>query len=80
MKEKKGGCCKDEHKQAQLKTEHQKSTSLQFIQFSDVSALITQIADFNLKGTAFCLDFPVSNTPPKIPKERLYIFHSLFLI
>lgn len=80
MKEKKGGCCKDEHKQVKLKTEHQKSVTAQYIQFLDVPALVTPIVDYSFKGTPIALDFPVSNAPPKIPRERLYILHCVFLI
>jgi len=80
MKEKKGGCCKDEHKQVKLKTEHQKSATAQYIQFLDVPALVTPLTDFSFKGTPIALDFPVSNAPPKIPRERLYILHCVFLI
>ena len=80
MKEKKGGCCKDEHKQVKLKTEHQKSATAQYIQFLDVPALITPVADFSFKITPTSLAFPVSNAPPKIPRERLYILHCVFLI
>lgn len=80
MKEKKGGCCKDEHKQVKLKTEHQKSATAQYIQFLDVPALITPVADFSFKVTPTSLAFPVSNAPPKIPGERLYILHCVFLI
>lgn len=80
MKEKKGGCCKDEHKQIKLKTEHQKGATAQYIQFLDVPALVTPIADYSFKGTPIALEFPVSNAPPKIPRERLYILHCVFLI
>lgn len=80
MKEKKGGCCKDEHKQVKLKTEHQKNATAQYIQFIDVAALVTPVADFSFKGTYISLDSPVSNAPPKIPRERLYILHCVFLI
>lgn len=80
MKEKKGGCCKDEHKQVKLKTEHQKSVTAQYIQFLDVPALVVPIADFSFKGTSISLDFPVSNAPPKIPRERLYMLNCVFLI
>lgn len=80
MKEKKGGCCKDEHKQVKLKTEHQKSATAQYIQFLNVPALITPVADFSFKVTPTSLAFPVSNAPPKIPRERLYILHCVFLI
>lgn len=80
MKEKKGGCCKDEHKQVKLKTEHQKSATAQYIQFLDVPALVTPLTDFSFKAAAVSLNFPVSNAPPKIPRERLYILHCVFLI
>lgn len=80
MKEKKGGCCKDEHKQVKLKTEHQKSATAQYVQFLDVPALVVPMVDFSFKGTPISLDFPVSNAPPKIPRERLYILHCFFLI
>ncbi|MBK7345852.1 MAG: hypothetical protein IPI98_02770 [Chitinophagaceae bacterium] len=80
MKEKKGGCCKDEHKQVKLKTEHQKSATAQYIQFLDVPALTTPVADFSFEIKPASLAFPVSNAPPKIPRERLYILHCVFLI
>ena len=80
MKEKKGGCCKDEHKQLKLKTEYQINAITQYFQFIDTQVLLTPVAEFNFKGTAGSLTFPVSNAPPKIPKERLYILHCFFLI
>lgn len=80
MTEKKGGCCKDEHKQVKLKTEHQKSAITQYFQLLDAPALVTPIADFSFKTTSVSLKFPVSNAPPKIPRERLYILHCVFLI
>jgi hypothetical protein len=80
MKEKKGGCCKDEHKQVKLKAEHQKSATAQYIQLLNVPALVTPIIDFGFKGESISLNFPVSNAPPKIPNQRLYILHCVFLI
>jgi hypothetical protein len=80
MKEKKGGCCKDEHKQVKLKSEHQKSATVQYIQLLDIPALITPVADFGFKVTPVSSAFPVSNAPPKIPIERLYMLHCVFLI
>ena len=80
MKEKKGGCCKDEHKQVKLKTEHQKSATEQYIQFLDVPALTTPVTDSNFEIKPASLTFPVSTAPPKIPRERLYILHCVFLI
>ena len=80
MKEKKGGCCKDEHKQVKLKTEHQKSATAQYIQFLDIPALTTPVADFSFEIKPTSLAFPVSNAPPKIPREKIYILHCVFLI
>lgn len=80
MKEKKKGCCKDEHKQVKLKAEHQKSNAAQYIQLLDFPALITPIADFNFNIISTSLVLPVSNGPPKIPVERLYIRNCVFLI
>lgn len=80
MTEKKGGCCKDEHKQLRLKTDHQKTTVAQYLKLLDEPALITPIVTFNFKETLVSLSFPVSNAPPKIPRERLYILYCAFLI
>lgn len=80
MKEEKGGCCKDEHKQVKLKTEHQKSAAAQYLQFLDLPALVTPLTDFSLTVASVSLSFPVSNAPPKNPGERLHILHCVFLI
>ncbi|MBC6489624.1 hypothetical protein BC349_01485 [Flavihumibacter stibioxidans] len=80
MKEKKDGCCKDEHKQVKVKTEHQKSATAQYIQFADVPALVIPITDISFKGIEVSLHFPVSNAPPKIPRERLYMLNCVYLI
>ena len=80
MKEKKGGCCKDEHKQVKLKTEHQKSATPQYIQFLDIPAVVTPLTDYSLKAASVSLNFPVSNAPPKIPREQLYLLNCVFLI
>lgn len=80
MKEKKGACCKDEHKQVKLNTVHQKSATAQNIQFIDDTVLATPNADFSVKGIAKSKTFRVTNAPPKIPGERLYILNSAYLI
>jgi hypothetical protein len=80
MKEKKGGCCKDEHKQLKLKTEHQKSAIAPYFQLLDAPALVTPIAAFNFKGTVAPLTFTLSHAPPNTPEERLYILHCIFII
>jgi hypothetical protein len=80
MKEKKGGCCKDEHKQVKLKSEHNRIASVQSIQNIDVRAIATPFTDLVYKSPTISLSFPVSEDPPKIPNERLYMLHCAFLI
>lgn len=82
MKEdaKKKGCCKDEHKQVKLKAAHQKAATVQYFQLLDAPALVTPIVEFSFKEKLVSLTFPVSNAPPKTPRERLYILHCVFLI
>lgn len=80
MTEKKEGCCKDEHRQVKLKTEHQKSATAQYIPFLDVPALAVPVDNFTFEIKPTSLAFPVFNAPPKIPKERLYILHCIFLV
>lgn len=82
MKEdaKKKGCCKDEHKQVKLKAEHQKAANAQQIQLVEIPALLIPIETYNFTATSIAVNFPTSNAPPKIPKERLYILHCVFLI
>ena len=80
MKEKKDGCCKDEHKQVKLKTDHQKSAITQYFKIVATPALITPIVTLDVKETLVALTFAVSNAPPKIPREELYILYSVFLI
>ncbi|MDX2048044.1 MAG: hypothetical protein SFU87_14735 [Chitinophagaceae bacterium] len=80
MKEKKDGCCKDEHKQVKLKAEHQKSTDSIYIQLLDAPVLITPVTSSVFKGALIPLSFPISKSPPRISKERLFMFHCVFLI
>jgi hypothetical protein len=80
MKEKKGGCCKDEHKQIKLKSEHQKSTAAEYIRLLDAPILISPITIFSLSEAFISFNFPLSNAPPKTAEERLYILYSVFLI
>jgi hypothetical protein len=79
MKEKKGGCCKDEHKQFKLKTDHQKSGIAQYVKIFDTPALTSPITEFDFKGSLL-LAFSVSNGPPEIPRKKLCILHCVFLI
>ena len=80
MKEKKGGCCKDVHKEVKLTAEHQKAAVTQNIQLPEASVLpaLPETSRFNV--TAKALSLPCSNAPSKIPKERLYMLHGVFRI
>lgn len=79
MKEKKDGCCKDEHKQAKLTTDHQK-TATQFIQFPEAPASVTSFMDMVVHVPSISVNYPVSNGPPKILRGRLYLLNCVFLI
>jgi hypothetical protein len=80
MKETKGGCCKDEHKQIKLKAEYPKIAAAKYIPFFDVPATIPPVADFPFVATSTTFHLPLSKGPPQIPKERLYLLHCVFLI
>ncbi|MES2648139.1 MAG: hypothetical protein V4717_14780 [Bacteroidota bacterium] len=79
MKEKKGGCCKDEHQQIKIDDDHQKSTVTKHIQLIVSPALLTLFAAYIFKPTALPYYTPFSNAPPLIPK-RLHLLHCVFLI
>jgi hypothetical protein len=80
MKEKTGRCCKDEHKQVKLTTEHQKSPVVQSLQLLEAPVFVTPVSEFTFKTTTEIQTLPVSHAPPKISKQRLYILHCIFLI
>jgi hypothetical protein len=83
MKEsnKKNGCCKDEHKEFKLKTDHQKSGIANLVNVIAAPVLPTEIPFYN-----FVLEqnskFTYTNLhpPPNIQKQRLHILYGVFLI
>jgi len=79
MKEKKDGCCKDEHKQVKLTTDHQKSTT-KFIELPEAPAPIHSLFDTAVSIPTVSISHPTSNGPPKIFRGRLYILNCFFLI
>lgn len=80
MTEKKGGCCKDEHKQLKLKTDHQK-TAIQFVPLLATPVLLTPGTDFDIYISFTIVQYPTINGPPKkVLKERLYLLNGVFLI
>jgi len=79
MKDKKDGCCKDEHKQAKLTTDHQKAAT-QFIDVLEAPAFISSLIDVVVKVSSASVSYPNSTGPPKTLRGRLYILNCVFLI
>jgi hypothetical protein len=81
MKEKKGSCCKDEHKEIKLKTEHQKSAAVDFINIFSTPALAIPFANCSFKLLQH-KKFTYANfhPPPGIQNKRLYVLYGVFLI
>jgi hypothetical protein len=79
MKEKKGGCCKDEHKQFKIEDTHQKSSAAKYVELISAPALVTPFTIYVFKATSLAYFTPLSNAPPHIPK-RLHLLHCVFLI
>lgn len=79
MTEKKGGCCKDEHKQIKIEADQQKRCVAEYPQFVTAPALVTPFATYIFKATALPYYNSLSNAPPHIPK-RLHLLNCVFLI
>jgi hypothetical protein len=83
MKEsnKKNGCCKDEHKEFKLKTDHQKGSVADFVKVISAPVLLTPIPyyHFTLQQNSTFLRTDV-RPPPNIQKLRLHILYAVFLI
>lgn len=78
MKEKKGGCCKDE--KLQFKAEHQKAVITQYSQQVDAPVYHAPFEIFHFALPTVTETFSASHAPPEILKERLYAFYGIFLI
>lgn len=80
MKATNNGCCKDEHKQAKLTTEHQKASFPQEFQLAKVASLLP----FAEAGGCFTKQRSstalTAHKPRIIAKERRYLLHLVFLI
>jgi hypothetical protein len=79
MTEKKGGCCKEEHKQIKVENDHQKSSAAKYVQLISAPALVTPFATYIFKATSLTYFTALSNAPPHIPK-RLHLLNCVFLI
>lgn len=81
MTGKNNGCCKDEHKSFNVKTEHQKADVAKFIGFF-LSPVITSPADTYSQQLSYrpvAISYPVSHAPP-IVGTPLFIKYCVFLI
>lgn len=80
MKDKKEGCCKDEHKRAKLNTEHQKASPAQQFQILEDGSLppVAGLTGFAAVQRSSLL--PAAHARPIIAKERRYLLHGVFLI
>ncbi len=77
----KKGCCKDEHKEFKLKTDHQKSIVSDIVNFIDAPVLLTAAYTYNFtlqQNSKFV--FSNLRPPPNIQKQRLHILYGVFLI
>lgn len=81
MKEKKGGCCKDEHKAFKLKTDHQKSSISDFLSTNYVQIVSTSVNTFTYQLNSID-QFTYSNyhPPPNIHKQSFNVLYCTFLI
>lgn len=81
MKEKKGGCCKDQEKHFKLKADHQKTSIEPAFAFTAV-AIVPDF--FNLPQHSFhnnlAVQYPSCNAPPFLNTQRLHVLHCVFLI
>lgn len=82
MTEKKGGCCKDEHKSFKVKTEHQKGDAAKLLQ-PVLSQVVSPVNNNALSEIIlyrpFAITYPVSHAPP-LQATPLFIQYCVFLI
>jgi len=83
MKEKKGGCCKDEQKQLKLSTDqnHNQLNAIVFEQFFTPIILKHQPVYNFTQPTSVTVIFPKNNAPPNRRQSvPIYLSNSVFLI
>ncbi len=82
MKEKKGGCCKDEHKQIKISAE-QNHNQLKSFAFEQFSTLIIPTYNYNFnfpKSILGAVIYPKANASPPRQSVPLYLSNCVFLI
>ncbi len=81
MSQKKGGCCKDEHKEYKLKTDHQKGSVTDFVKAFDAPLLLTHCTNYNFTiPTKRVISYTNYRPPPLIQHCALHILYCSFLI
>jgi hypothetical protein len=81
MKEKKGGCCKDEHKQVKLSADQNQLNAFVLEQFF-TPVILTHYPIYNFtQPQSAAVTFPKNNAPPNRWRNvPLYLSNCLFLI
>jgi hypothetical protein len=82
MEEKdKDGCCKDEHKQLKLKTDHQKAAVAQSINLVTAAVLFEPVIDFNFQSIVRLNEsYPTCHAPPDNGNINFHVLYCVFLI
>ncbi len=83
MKEKKGGCCKDEHKQLKLSADQNHNPLIGFVfgHFFTPIILTHQAIYHFTKPATVAVIFPKNNAPPNRWRDvPLYLSNCIFLI
>jgi hypothetical protein len=77
----KEGCCKDQHKQFKLKTDHQKGSIADVIHFIATPILLTPISNYTF-AIPLKASYNYSNyhPPPNIRNQNLQVLYCTFLI
>jgi hypothetical protein len=77
----KEGCCKDEHKEFKLKTDHQKGSIADFTHFVSFPALLTSITNYTFQ-LPIIATYRYNNyhPPPNIHNQNLQVLYCTFLI
>jgi len=81
MKEKKGGCCKDEHKQIKISDDQQYNQNVAFLFQQFFSTLIlSHYSDYNFSQPSVAILLPKNNAPPPEQGTPIYILIRAFRI
>jgi hypothetical protein len=80
--EKKGDCCKDEHKQVKLDKLHKSSENI-FLELQKISFLLPKIPNYisdSITVPTVTEENPTSNSPPTAIRTLLYLKNQVFRI